>query len=140
MKKILILVSLFFFVACSSDDDNTAEEISLEERLFGTWQYKTIIINGVEVELEEGHCLLDNKITYKPNNEITYNAVSYVSEECIYLDADEFWIVQDEMSYLSVDPGDDVGVIFTVEFMNDDEFFLYRNLGDDLLVVRLERL
>lgn len=134
MKKSLILLSLILLLACSSDDDSNPDnnvEFSLEEKLLGTWQLIGVYVYGTEIELEEGHCLFDNKITYKTNNEITYNLVAFIDDECIYIDSDEFWIVESENTYISVDPGDDSEIIFTVDFVNENEFLLSRDDFDE---------
>ena len=134
MKKSLILLSLILLLACSSDDDSNPDnnvEFSLEEKLLGTWQLIGVYVYGTEIELEEGHCLFDNKITYKTNNEITYNLVSFIDDECTYIDSDEFWIVESENTYISVDPGDDSAIIFTVDFVNENEFLLSRDDFDE---------
>jgi len=137
MKKITFLFALVFLTACSTDDD-AGTSLSLEDRLLGTWQYVALLIDGQDLGLEEDHCVFDNKITFRTNNEVFYE---FVTLNCDAIESEEFWLPQSDNTFISVMPGDDEGIVFTVNFINDNKFNLTYTLdeGDPEISIDLER-
>lgn len=140
MKKLFFtLFAVLLLAACSSDDDASSNETGLQTQLLGVWQYTSVSFNGELVDLEEGHCILDNKITYLENDELIYDAASAgFGNICEYATFESFWLVQSENSYLSTEPGDDVGIEYTVDFLSENEIILsYEDSFDDLFEIGL---
>lgn len=106
--------------------------------MIGTWQYDSLRIDGQDLGLEEDHCVFDNKITFRRNNEVFYE---FVTLNCDAVESEEFWLPQSDNTFISVMPGGDEGILFKVNFINDNKFNLTYVIdeGDPEISIDLER-